>query len=599
MELAGRYRLLTMLGRGGMGEVWLGQDAVLRRKVAVKVLPSMAGTESVRRFEQEAANLAKLQHPGITVVHDAGRHEGHLFIVMELLRGEDLARLMAGHRDGLPLDRVLGLARQTVDALAAGHQHKVIHRDLKPANIFVQTGDHVKICDFGIARSADASEALTSTGLVLGTPAYISPEQWQAQPIDTRADLYALGAVIFELLTGRPPFSANQSPYALMRQHVEEVPPRPGTLRPDVPGWLEDLVMGLLAKNPDDRPDHHALTGAFGDGAAGPRSGEPADAPPALEPADAPPASQPYGALGGDEPDDPRLTLMSEGGSHVASVAFSPDGHTLAADAEGGVVVWDAHTGAQLRLLTVRRIGKVRSVAFSPDGRLLATGSDNKVVRIWDPDTGEQLRELTGHSAWTTRVTVAFSPDGRLLASSGSDNMVRIWDTQTGVQRRQLKTGQQLARPLAFSPDGETLAANGGVGEVSLWNPRTGQLQRTLAGHQSETKSVAFSPDGSLLATSCGKNNEVRVWRGGVRLHVLTGHRGWLASVQVAFGPDGRTLATVGDKVVRIWDPETGEQVRELTGHSGRVRCLAFSPDGHTLATGDSNGVVHLWAIQA
>lgn len=285
-ELAGRYRLLGLLGRGGMGEVWSASDAVLRREVAVKLLPALSGAESERRFQREAATLAGLRHPGITVVHDAGRHGGFLFLVMELLDGADLGKLVAGHRGGLPLERALDLAAQTAEAVGAAHDKGVVHRDLKPANVFVQAGDRVKVCDFGIARSADATSALTATGHIVGTPPYMSPEQCRGGEVDARSDLYSFGCALFEMLTGATPFPAEQSVYALLHQHVSEPPPRLAEVRPDLPAALDALVGALLAKEPGARPASAArvaeeLAALGGGRALGPTR---VDVPTAVEP---------------------------------------------------------------------------------------------------------------------------------------------------------------------------------------------------------------------------------------------------------------------------------------------------------------------------
>ncbi|MFE5030022.1 protein kinase [Streptomyces sp. NPDC056656] len=253
-ELAGRYRLAELLGRGGMGEVWSATDSVLRRSVAVKLLSLLSGADLERRFQREAAILAGLRHPGITVVHDAGRHSGFLFIVMELLEGADLGKLLAEHPGGVPLQRALDLAAQTAEAVGAAHGSGVVHRDLKPANVFVQAGDRVKVCDFGIARSAGATSALTATGLIIGTPPYMSPEQCRGGEVDARSDLYSLGCALFEMLTGATPFRADQSVYALLHQHISDPPPRLSELRPDMPAALVTLVSALLAKDPDARP---------------------------------------------------------------------------------------------------------------------------------------------------------------------------------------------------------------------------------------------------------------------------------------------------------------------------------------------------------
>ncbi|MFF4317509.1 protein kinase [Streptomyces sp. NPDC001568] len=257
-ELAGRYRLDERLGRGGMGEVWRGHDLSLDRSVAVKVLLEAAtGDEPAARFRREATIGARLQHPGITVVHDVGRQDGRLFIVMELLSGEDLAAVLARSPGGLPVATALDLAAQTAEALSAAHAQAVVHRDLKPGNLFLLPGGRLKICDFGIAHSSDATAGWTVTGRMFGTPAYMAPEQWRGERVDARCDLYALGCVLYALLSGEPPFGSTGSPYALMLRHVEEAPAAlPVT--PDVAA----LLATLLAKSPTDRPASAAKAAA-------------------------------------------------------------------------------------------------------------------------------------------------------------------------------------------------------------------------------------------------------------------------------------------------------------------------------------------------
>ncbi|MFE5669158.1 serine/threonine-protein kinase [Streptomyces niveus] len=252
-----RYRLDERIGRGGIGEVWRGYDLSLNRPVAVKILlDSVANDEIVGRFRREALIGARLQHPGITVVHDVGHHDGRLFIVMELLNGEDFAHVLVRSPGGLPLYEGVALALQVAEALAAAHESDVVHRDLKPGNLFLLSTGRVKICDFGIARSVDATAGLTLTGRIFGTPAYMAPEQWHGEHVDARCDLYALGCVLFALLTGAPPFGADDVLfYSLMRRHVEEPPPRLSDTVAGVPAGLESLLQGLLAKDPVDRPD--------------------------------------------------------------------------------------------------------------------------------------------------------------------------------------------------------------------------------------------------------------------------------------------------------------------------------------------------------
>ncbi|TDC44955.1 serine/threonine protein kinase [Actinomadura sp. KC345] len=250
LVLDDRYRLLERLAIGGMGEVWRASDDRLGREVAVKLLRLELGSDmSARnRFEAEARFATELRHPGLAVAYDFGEQDGRTYLVMELVPGEPLDEILA--RDGgLTLEAVLDLVIQAGRALTVAHEAGVVHRDVKPANLMVSPDGTLKITDFGIARRL-AAASQTATGMVMGTAHYISPEQAQGLKLSPSADLYSLGAVAYECLTGAPPFDGS-TPVEVALKHVRDAP---AELPPRVPAAARDLIMEMLAKEPADRP---------------------------------------------------------------------------------------------------------------------------------------------------------------------------------------------------------------------------------------------------------------------------------------------------------------------------------------------------------
>ncbi len=576
--LGGRYRLVRQLGEGGMGQVWEAQDETLGRPVAVKVISLLAGggsrgDEARARFLREARITARLQHPNIVTIHDLGETGSGdnrvPFLVMELVRGEGLDAIL--RRGTITLPDMARWGAQICDALADAHDAGIMHRDIKPSNVLITPSGIVKVLDFGVARAADpcaTADRLTQTGFLVGTPPYMAPEQARGFP-EPRSDLYALGCLLFELITGQLPFHALDT-VGYLSAHLTQEPPTPSSVSAGIPPAWDDLVVTLLRKDPSQRyPDAADLAKAL-------RQLDHAPAPAVNV------STLPYTELD--------IPVTPEPGEFL--LATSIGGY-------GTLRLWDPATGRPVSQPLTGHTGTVFRTAFSPDGRLLASGSMDTTVRLWDTATGEPFGEpLTGHT--NTVEDVAFSPDGRLLASSSMDTTVRLWDTATGQPVGQPLTGHtEGVAGVAFSPDGRLLATGSLDTTVRLWDPATGRpVGQPLTGHAGHVLRLAFSPDGRLLATS-SRDWTARLWDPATGRPVgqpLAGHTNTVWDV--AFSPDSSLLATNSeDHTVLLWDIATGRLVGQpLTAPTNGDVSAVRSLDGPLLAFSiGEDGTVRLW----
>ncbi|MCL5736850.1 MAG: Stk1 family PASTA domain-containing Ser/Thr kinase [Actinobacteria bacterium] len=247
-----RYEVIKKLGSGGMADVYLAEDRLLGRQVALKVLSSRYAHDEqfVERFRREASSAASLNHPNIVQIYDRGEAEETYYIAMEYLEGRSLKEIILKYAPLNP-DLVLSVSVQILEALRFAHRRDIIHRDIKPQNIIVDNDGRVKVTDFGIARAGSAS-TMTEAGSILGTAHYLSPEQAQGRPVEAASDLYSLGVVMYEMVTGRLPYDGD-NPVTIAMQHVQDSPTPPRSIVPDVPENLEAVILRSLGKRPTDR----------------------------------------------------------------------------------------------------------------------------------------------------------------------------------------------------------------------------------------------------------------------------------------------------------------------------------------------------------
>jgi WD40 repeat protein/tRNA A-37 threonylcarbamoyl transferase component Bud32 len=633
-----RYRVVSLLGQGGMSTVYRAEHLRMERPVAIKVLKPglMENAEAAERFQVEMKAAARLQHPNIVTAYDADTAGQLHFLVMEYVEGKSLAQVLK-ERGPLPIRDACEYVRQAAVGMQHAFECGMVHRDLKPHNLILTTGGQVKILDFGLARflsqhRGDLSpdkpdQALTGIGVVMGTADYMAPEQASdAHAADIRADIYSLGCTLYQLLSGSVPYPGG-SFIDKIKAHAARRPQLLTKLRPEVPRELAGIVEKMMDPDPARRYQ------------------TPSEVADALATVLSPPA-----------PRRRRRPLLAAAifavlliGAAVAVYRIQTDRGTVEIrtddnDVEvlikqGGklVRISDAKTGRAFELrsgeylvelggkeeglrlstdtlrvqrgketiLEVRRLvpGKdggpnaphewTRAVAVSSDRARIATAGADRAVRLWDLARREEVRVLRGHTE--SVLDVAFSPDGKQLASAGADRSVRVWDLETGTPVRLLPHPDRVLA-VAFAPDGRTIATGCADKLVRLWNVADGRKAREMEGHEEPVTCVAFLPDGQRLVSG-SKDKTLRMWETtiGWEMRVLEGHEDTV--LRVAIAPDARRILSAGkDHTLRLWDASNGIMLRRLD-HGCPVDCVGFSPDGRCALSGGEGLLVRLWDL--
>jgi serine/threonine protein kinase/WD40 repeat protein len=642
----GAYRVIRVLGAGGMGVVLEGEDPRLQRRVALKVMkPSLAVSDAARqRFLREARAAAAIDHDHIVHIYQVDEDHGLPYLAMQLLKGETLEERILRDKK-LSVAETLRIGCEIAAGLAAAHDRGLIHRDIKPANIWLESAatnpqGRVKIVDFGLARAAGQGPELTQHGAILGTPAYMAPEQVDGGHLDGRCDLFSLGCVLYRACTGAAPFKGVDTISTLMAVATHQPAP-PRERNPEIPLALSDLIMQLLAKRPSDRPpDAHAVIRSLQAITPGQQSSGP------ITPSGPWQSNRGRQPLGGGRN---RWALGAAGlllvvvvlvSAFLVRTAVAP-GRLLIDAGDPDVEIVIKQRGQAVVSPSKRRLLELKpghydiELAGAPAGthlsqekvQIVSGGAatiqilseeerdslEPSVLDELDPAQippasrlARQPRELVAVLVHGTPVrAVAFSADGLRMASAGDDKTVWLWQSATGTRLGPLPTSVSAIQSLAFAPDSQSLAMGMADGTVKLWGLAS-EKATSITGRPAlfPVTCLAWAPDGRQLT-----------WGGG-QVGRLTSGRGWVKSwdvgnqneldlhsrnslspvTSVAWTPDGKTLASGGtDGAIHLWKMIAGAESGLFKGHKGSVTGLAFSRDGHNLASASQDGTIRLW----
>ena len=690
-ETPGRYTHISEYGRGGMGRVLLVHDQHLARDIALKELLPEATPEAsegapspvrlsvpiMARFLQEARITGQLEHPSIVPVYELGyRKDGTLYYTMKLVRGQTLSKAL---KQAKSLKDRLDLLPHFVDlcqSIAYAHSRGVIHRDIKPGNVMVGEFGETVVIDWGLAKARgqrdihaeemektfhamqlgdEAEFANTAYGQAMGTPAYMSPEQAEGQidKIDERSDVYSLGAVLYEALTGQAPFSGDNV-FEVIRNAARGEPKPVSELAPEAPPELTAICERAMQESPSKRYQtarelaedvQRFLSGrlvqayeykaaeyvarfvrqhkaVFATAAAAillliaatalyvqrvtTANRNTAAAHKEL--------SQTYHNLEvahgelleareREAAQRERMAHHLYNSSIVLAGKYMGEGvvseaYDLLLAAPEGLRNWEwgylYRQGYQRVMLTLAgHSSYLHSASFSPDGTRIVTASTDGMAKVWDAATGEELLTLAGHGDEVS--SASFSPDGTRIVTASYDGTAKVWYAGTGEELLTLAGHGDKVSRASFSPDGTRIVTASSDGTAKVWDAATGEELLALAGHSDPVWRASFSPDGTRIVTA-SRDGTAKVWAAttGEELLTLTGHGRSVFSA--SFSPDGERIVTASlDGTAKVWAATTGEELLTLDGHATVVLSASFSPDGERIVTASLDKTAKVW----